>query len=230
MPSRAGLPLTSIFFLCFALAVQAQDWPGKRERGPLSAVNREIIAALDSAAPEFKQKIVVVSSRAACPPGPKIISEKDEKTIAEYFARYYREDPEFVRVSVSGRLILGSNLVGYLIDAPGMYSLSVIDLWIYDARRNRWLQPVELSEDWGDAGDYYYSDSLLVDVDSDGYTDIVKRGKQGVHEMGPEQPERVSFDITVLRKFVGGAFRNSGAPPKFLKDKLLALEKKLDCQ
>ncbi len=82
----------------------------------------------------------------------------------------------------------------------------------------------------GDAYDYYYSDSLLVDVDGDGYKDIVKRGRQGVLEMGPKRPERVFFDKTVFRKFVGNSFRDSGAPPKFLKDRLLALEKKLDCE
>jgi hypothetical protein len=208
--------------------VEAQDWPGKRDRGPLPAVNREIIAALDSAAPELKQKIVVVSSRAACPPGPKVIFEKDEKTIAEYFSRYYLEDIE--RVAISGRLTIGPNLVGYLIDAPGMYSLSVVDLWTYDARRNIWLQPLELSENWGDAGEYYYSDSLLVDVDDDGYKEIVQRAKYGRHEMDVDRPARVFFDYSILRKFVGGTFHVFGAPSTSLNDRLLALEKKLDCE
>jgi hypothetical protein len=121
-------------------------------------------------------------------------------------------------------------MTGYLIDAPGKYDLSVVDLWTYDAANSRWLKPMELSENWGDAGEYYYSDSLLVDVDGDGYKDIVKRGKHGMLDMGPKRPERVFFDITALRKFAGNGFRNSGAPPKFLKDKLLALEKKLDCR
>jgi hypothetical protein len=46
----------------------------------------------------------------------------------------------------------------------------------------------------------------------------------------PKRPERIFFDITVLRKFVRGAFRDSGAPPKFLKNRLLAVGKKLDCE
>jgi hypothetical protein len=228
---RILFPLTVVIIICFlsdGFSVPAQDRPGGRSHGPLPAVNREILAALDSAAPELKQKVVVVSSRAACPPGPKVILESTDKTIGDYFARYYRDDD--LRVSLSGRLTIGPNLVGYLIEAPGMYDLSVIDLWTYDARHNSWLQPMELSENWGDAGDYYYSDSLLVDVDGDGYKDIVKRAKNGRHDMDADQPARIFFDYTILRKLVDGTFHNFGAPPKFLNDRLLALEKKLDCE
>jgi hypothetical protein len=194
----------------------------------MPAVTRQIIAALDSAAPTLKQNALVVSSRAACPPGPKVISENDQKAIGDYFSPYYLDNVD--KVSVSGRVTIGPKMIGYLIDAPGMYSLSVVDLWTYDVANNKWLKPMELSEDWGDAGDYYYSDSLLVDVDGDGYKDIVKRGKHGNLEMDADRPARVIFDTTVLRKFTRSGFRNSGTAPRLLKDRLLTLENKLDCQ
>lgn len=60
---------------------------------------------------------------------------------------------------------------------------------------------MELSEDWGDAGDYYFANSLLADVNGDGYRDIVKQGKNGTHAMEPE-PARVMFDAVVIRTFV----------------------------
>ncbi|HTM07918.1 MAG TPA: hypothetical protein VL754_05975 [Verrucomicrobiae bacterium] len=193
----------------------------------MPAVTRQIIAALDSAAPTLKQNALVVSSQAACPPSPGVVSQNDQKVIGDYFSKYYLDK---VEVAVSGRLTIGANFIGYLLDVPGMYSLSVVDLWTYDVANNKWLKPMELSEDWGDAGDYYYSDSLLVDVDGDGYKDIVKRGKHGNLEMDADRPARVIFDTTVLRKFTRSGFRNSGTAPRLLKDRLLTLENKLDCQ
>lgn len=154
--------------------------------------NREILAALNSA-PLQSADVLVVSSRLACKNLSGGSSPAAQKIVSHYFARYYDDND----VAVLGRVTIGPGFVGYLLKAPGMYSLSVIDLWVYDSTRASWLKPMELSEDWGDAGDYYYSHSLLTDVNRDGYKDIVKRGKNGVLQMGDE-PARVMFDVTVL--------------------------------
>jgi hypothetical protein len=217
--------ILALGLLSVAISAQAQDWPRDRHRGSMPTPSREILTALNSA-PLQSDDVLVVSTRLACTNLSGSSSPAAQKIVSRYFAGYY---DHYEEAAVLGRLAIGPGFLGYLLESPGMYSLSVIDLWVYDSNHASWLKPMELSEDWGDAGDYYYSDSLLTDVNHDGYKDIVKRGKNGVLQMGDE-PARVMFDVTVLRTFVRTGFRDAGTPPQHLRDKLLAMDNGVGCR
>jgi hypothetical protein len=204
-----------------AVTVEAQDWPESRNRGRVPDLTPEILAALDLAAPVLSQKPIVVSSRLfSCKSGGRQPVTSVQKTIGRYFDGYYGDNSTFT----GGRVNIGPRFVGYLIQAPGMYSLTVTDLWIFGQDRRSWLNPVELSENWGDAGDYYYADALLLDVNGDGYKDIVKRGTNGSRDLFTGKTTEVIFDRTGIRKFVKTGFRDSGQAPQHLKKKLLAID------
>jgi hypothetical protein len=215
---RFILALTVLFL---ALSVRAQDWPGTRSRGRIPAPGPEVLLALDSVAQVEADDIVVISSRLrSCSNSEPESPNRAQKAIAAYFAAYYHDNHVFVL----GRVPIGPGFTGYLLQVPGEYSLTVIDFWIYDSNRRNWLKPVELSEHWGDAGEYYYADALLLDFNRDGYKDVVKRGTRGWHDMGVGSPARVTFDVTVIRTFFRNGFRESGPAPQRLKDKLVAID------
>lgn len=65
-----------------------------------------------------------------------------------------------------GKLPLPSGRVGYVLLVPGMYSSTRRDLWIFDPRIRQLINPVELSEHWGDAGEEFSFKSWLVNFGS----------------------------------------------------------------
>jgi len=85
----------------------------------------------------------------------------DERSKAELWATY--------------RLSIGHARIGYLLRVPGMYDATAIDLWVYDARRERFAAPIRLAEEYGDGGYYTRLAGWLVDLNGDGQLDLVTR-------------------------------------------------------
>ena len=115
---------------------------------------------------------------------------------------------------VTARFQLGPNLVGYLLRVPGMYSSTVVDLWTYDQKAGTWLKPVAVAESWGDADDWYELQSWLVDINGDGYHDIIKRAKGGFIEGVGKNPDLLAVQLLKNSEFAGPEVLRD---PKFRK-------------
>jgi len=101
-----------------------------------------------------------------------------DTTFYSLFQAFYPElgleRPE-LELWATDRLTIAPGRIGYLLRVPGMYDPTAIDLWVYDARRERFAAPIRMAEEWGDAG---YSTELvgwLVDLNGDGHPDLVTR-------------------------------------------------------
>jgi hypothetical protein len=70
---------------------------------------------------------------------------------------------------------IDSTHIGFLLRAPGMYSSSAVDLWVYDQLHHHFQPPVRIAEGWGDAGDVYDQIGWLVDLDDDHRRDLLQR-------------------------------------------------------
>ncbi len=180
---RALVPLTLV--VCAGPRLPAQDFPHGRIRGSLPDLDPTVVFRLDSLSPPAESDTIhVVSPWQGSPRSRALGGTLLPRDVRDYFREYYPvgypvRDPEIYAVR---RYPVGPGFVGYLLRVPGMYSSSVIDLWVLDREHGRWLPPLELADDWGDAGEWFHSEAWLFDVDGDGYRDAVKRAKHGFWE------------------------------------------------
>jgi hypothetical protein len=72
------------------------------------------------------------------------------------------------------RVQLDSGVTGFIVRTPGQYDDSQLDLLVYLSDSAHFLRPIELAESWGDAGEWYREESLMVDTDGDGRREIVR--------------------------------------------------------
>jgi hypothetical protein len=88
------------------------------------------------------------------------------------------------------------NYIAYLLRAPSAYDSSAIDLWIYNPKTKEWLEAVRVADHFGDAGWYFTLDGWLVDIDGDGFRDLVQRRRD--HWLDEDwETERESDSLTV---------------------------------
>lgn len=168
----------------------AADAPFERKRGGIPPADDRVIATLLRLGAADTAPVVTVAPSGAldCVNEARRDGRPLDPTLAPHFAWYYQDcpaSPSGVRcrfeaeVFYLGSVDLGLSLVGFLFRVPGLFTSSVIDLWPYDATRRRWLAPVELVDNWGDPDQWYVAKAWLLDVDGDGYRDIVRREKIG---------------------------------------------------
>src|SRR5258708_31438382 len=58
----------------------------------------------------------------------------------------------YAQVFVVGQVLLTDSITGFVLRVPGMYSSTELDLWPYNAMKQRFAEPVRLAEDYGDVG------------------------------------------------------------------------------
>ncbi len=116
-------------------------------------------------------------------------------------------------VFVTKRFVVDPQHVGYLLRVPGMYESSAIDLWVFDAGRQRFALPVRLAEAYGDEGCGYDLESLLIRSATDGRLTLIVLQNTGCSDI---ETGKVLSDVDSLwtRPWVGGEF----APPRVSTD------------
>jgi hypothetical protein len=168
----------------------AADAPFERPRGGIPPADDGIIATLLRLGAPVTDRVVTVAAAVDldCVNQARTDGRRLDPKVASHFAWYYPDcptSPSGLRCRVEedvlylGSVELGPELVGFLFRVPGLFTSSVVDLWPYDRTRRRWLTPVELVDNWGDPDQWYLARAWLVDLDGDGYRDIVKREKIG---------------------------------------------------
>lgn len=85
---------------------------------------------------------------------------------------------------------------GLLIRTPSQYDVTAIDLFIWDNAAKRIESKETLSDGFGDEGWYFVQDAWIVDLNSDGQPDIVKRKKD--HEDDLDDSTKVSNTDSVF--------------------------------
>jgi hypothetical protein len=193
-PRRAGWAVGTITAVCLAVTVAAATGvitgTGRSvyERGPIPPPAPDMISRLDALAETDARAVINVRSpwHVCAPRAPRREIPLDEAA-HRYFAEYYVQARDarldiHAELFVRSRVLIGPGLVGYLLVVPGMYDPNVVDLWVFDVLHDRWLPPIELADAWGDAGEWHYMEAWLIDLDRDGYRDVVKRRKDGYLE------------------------------------------------
>lgn len=94
-----------------------------------------------------------------------------------HFARAYpyTSVPAAPALAVLARVPLGGGRTGVLLRAPTEQDATMVDLWVWDAKRKAWEPPVKLADGFGDGEWYFMQDAWLVDLDGDGIRDAVRR-------------------------------------------------------
>lgn len=168
----------------------AADLPFERHRGGIPPADDRIIAALLQSSTPSTQPVFIVGGSMTfnCVNQTRTDGGRMDPRLVAHFGWYYQDcvtGARGVRCQVQPDVLflysvdLGPNLIGFIFRVPGMLTSSVIDLWPYDTARRQWLTPIELVDNWGDPDQWYLARAWLVDLDGDGYREIVKREKIG---------------------------------------------------
>ena len=180
----------------------AADPPFERHRGAIPPADDGIVATLLRIGVPSTEPVFTVGGSVAldCVNETRADGVRLSPALAAHFGWYYQDCVTGARgercqvqtdVFFLRSVALGPNLVGFLFRVPGMFTSSVVDLWTYDTARRRWLTPVELVDNWGDPDQWYLARSWLVDLDGDGYREVVKREKIGAG--GRPEADRVTL-------------------------------------
>jgi hypothetical protein len=164
--------------------------PPERRRGGIPPTDESVIAALlHASAPATDPSVSIAPSGSVdCINRPRADGHALSGKLMAHVGWYYQDcptSPSAFRCTPGdgvfhlGTVQLGPSLVGVLFRAPGTFTSSVIDVWPFDTARRRWLAPAELVDNWGDPDDWYIARAWLVDLDGDGYRELVKREKIG---------------------------------------------------
>jgi len=116
----------------------------------------------------------------------------DKTTIADYKVLEFNQ-PEEIFATFH---FCHGKYIAYLLRAPSAYSSTAIDLWIYDPRDKVWLESVRVADAFGDGGWHFILDGWLVDLDGDGFRDLVQRRRDHWFEED-YRTERESDSLTV---------------------------------
>jgi hypothetical protein len=121
-------------------------------------------------------------------------------------------------VYLTGQTRLGGDRTVYALRVPGMYDPDRVDLYVFDRGGRRLGEPLEAAEAWGDAGERVWVRSWLVDVNHDGYLDVIRRTCVTESDLENDStPPTVEADSLVAILWRHDAF----APPKVVQDSSL---------
>jgi hypothetical protein len=106
------------------------------------------------------------------------------------FAGQYPElkDRRPDELSTLFQVALGHGRTGFVLRVPSQYSSTAADLWVYDRDRRAWERPVHLADAFGDGAWEFSEDGWIVDVDGDGYRDVVRRRRDAWVDEGTDAP------------------------------------------
>lgn len=121
-------------------------------------------------------------------------------------------------VFLVGQSPIGPDQAVFALRVPGMYDPDRIDLYVYDSSGRHLGEPLQVAEAWGDAGEVVWVRSWLVDVDRDGYLDVVRHSCTTVDDMESDSSTvRIYRDNLETIRWTGQAF----APPEPVRDSAL---------
>jgi hypothetical protein len=107
---------------------------------------------------------------------------------------------------------LGKDAFAYILREPGRYVPSVMGLYFYDNKTGVLKRQLELADEWGDAGYIYEKDSWLVDVDGDGYLDVVRKELQYDEDIEDHiKPTTIQKTVSIYLYRRGGYESYSGS-------------------
>jgi len=137
-------------------------------------------------------------------PGFNEKSPMDGKPILPGFAKALGLDvgsPPYDSIEFYGVAIIqqGRGIVAYIVREPGMYESSVLALYYFNSKTHRLEKQLDLADHWGDDGYTYEKDSWFIDVDGDGYLDIVsKELKHSIDLERMDDPPVIQRKVSVL--------------------------------
>ncbi len=109
------------------------------------------------------------------------------------------------------KMQLGKDAFAYILREPGRYVPSVMGLYFYDTKSGVLKRQLELADEWGDAGYIYEKDSWLVDVDGDGYLDVVSKELQYDEDIEDHiKPTTIQRTVSIYLYRSTGYVSNSG--------------------
>ena len=122
-------------------------------------------------------------------------------------------------VFLLGRAQLGGNRTVYALRVPGMYDPDRVDLYVLDDEGQRLGEPVEAAEAWGDAGESVWVRSWLLDLNHDGYLDVIRHTCATADDIENDStPTKVESDSLVQILWKSDRF----GPPEVVRDSALA--------
>ena len=89
----------------------------------------------------------------------------------------------YAQVFVVGQVLLADSITGFVLRVPGMYSSTELDLWPYNAIKQRFAEPVRLAEDYGDEGYVFDEQGWLARPDSKSRYQLIQRRWQSNADM-----------------------------------------------
>jgi len=122
-------------------------------------------------------------------------------------------------VFLLGKAQLGGDRTVYALRVPGMYDPDRVDLYVFDDTGRRLGRPLEAAEAWGDAGERVWVRSWLLDLNHDGYLDVIRHTCATVDDIENDSiPTTVESDSLVQVLWKG----DSLGPPEVVRDSTLA--------
>lgn len=102
------------------------------------------------------------------------------------------------------KIHISENIIGLVILKWGTYTFTKQELFLYDVKSQKMLYGIELSNTWGDAGVDYNEVSWLMDINKDGFYDLVTKKNLFIPIEGPGPNGvvgHITDSITVYKGF-----------------------------